>query len=270
MAGRPPRRMKVVLREVAFPGSAGILPAWTTTGLRPAAGWKPALPGTSQRDFHGKGPTSKGSGTQKNVSNPSGTKAMWERMWDGPKRKNVGPYVGRTHQGPLHQPRDLGTTGSGMVALRLVSVEELLNLFRCRPSVRAPGVFCSAWPRLPDGHCGGGVHPPLGLVQGRTPRSRNDRPTRGVSSQGERHPCGPRLLYWSTGVGDRLSGYWICVEPSPSWYSLVLSPNCWMTYPRSAASNPSRFSMISRFLPLVRTSVSVPSLACTCLSASWY
>ena len=43
--------MKVVRREVAFPGSAGILPAWTTAGLRPAAGWKPALPGVARGLF---------------------------------------------------------------------------------------------------------------------------------------------------------------------------------------------------------------------------
>ena len=43
---RPPRNMKGARRhEAACPGSAGILPAWTTAGLRPVAGKMPALPG---------------------------------------------------------------------------------------------------------------------------------------------------------------------------------------------------------------------------------
>ena len=46
MPSRPPRNMKTARRhEAACPGSAGILPAWTTAGLRPVAGRRPALPG---------------------------------------------------------------------------------------------------------------------------------------------------------------------------------------------------------------------------------
>ena len=50
-----PRHERIPSRKVVLPGSAGILPAWTTAGLRPVAGWKPALPGTSRGNFHGKG-----------------------------------------------------------------------------------------------------------------------------------------------------------------------------------------------------------------------
>ena len=46
MPSRPPRNMKVARHHgAACPGSAGILPAWTTAGLRPVAGQRPALPG---------------------------------------------------------------------------------------------------------------------------------------------------------------------------------------------------------------------------------
>ena len=54
---RPPRNVKGVRRrEAACPGSAGILPAWTTAGLRPVAGQRPALPGdtiTAIQNPHG-------------------------------------------------------------------------------------------------------------------------------------------------------------------------------------------------------------------------
>ena len=36
---------KAQVGTTAFLGSRASLPAWTTAGLRPSAGWKPALPG---------------------------------------------------------------------------------------------------------------------------------------------------------------------------------------------------------------------------------
>ena len=38
--------MLILTMYKAQVGSAGILPAWKLGGLRPIAGWKPALPGS--------------------------------------------------------------------------------------------------------------------------------------------------------------------------------------------------------------------------------
>ena len=90
---RPPRNVKGVRRrEAACPGSAGILPAWTTAGLRPVAGQRPALPGD----------------TITAIQNPHGPAGVAPQRERGPASRSGLSCPGARASCPHGQPRAFG------------------------------------------------------------------------------------------------------------------------------------------------------------------